>query len=141
MTAQLLLALYSGSLFAMVFLVAPLLLRVKENKNLAGRFYGRILWRFYKVAFFLLLLYLILNDEKLQALLLMLGLSLNVGASYWLKNYKRVLGDIDLVPYEDPRRVLFRRVSLLSTFLLFMNFLLSLYLLQKELKGGGLAGL
>ncbi|MCS6997863.1 MAG: hypothetical protein RMH93_00920 [Aquificaceae bacterium] len=141
MTAQLLLALYSGSLFAMVFLVAPLLLRVKENKNLAGRFYGRILWRFYKVAFFLLLLYLILNDEKLHALLLMLGLSLNVGASYWLKNYKRVLGDIDLVPYEDPRRVLFRRVSLLSTFLLFMNFLLSLYLLQKELKGGGLAGL
>lgn len=140
MTAQLLLALYSGSLFAMVFLVAPVLLRVRENKNLAGSFYGRILWRFYKVAFFLLLLYLILGDEKLYAPLLMLGLALNAGVSYWLKNYKKVLGDIDLVPYEDPRRVLFRRVSLLSTFLLFMNFLLSLYLLQKELKGGGLAG-
>lgn len=136
MGPKVLLALYSGSLFSMVLLVAPILLRTKENKNLAGRFYGMILWRFYKVAFLLLMLYFILG-EKYYALVLMLGLSVNVGVSFWLKNYKKKLGDIDLVDYEDPRRVIFRRVSFISTFLLFLNLILSLYIL---IKGGISAG-
>ncbi|MCS7262808.1 MAG: hypothetical protein N3C13_01485 [Aquificaceae bacterium] len=131
MVPELLLALYSGALFMVVFLVAPTLLRVKENKNLAGRFYGAILWRFYGVAFLLLLLYLVLGSSKLYALVLLLGLGLNVGISYWLKGYKRSLGDIDLVPYQDPRRSLFRKVSILSTLVLFLNFLLSFYFLVK----------
>ncbi len=45
------LALYAGSLFLLVFVVAPTLLRERQNKNLAGRFYGRILWRCYPLAF------------------------------------------------------------------------------------------
>ncbi len=124
----------------MVFLVAPTLLRTNENKNLLGSLYGKILWRFYKVAFFTLLLYLILGDAKLDAILLMLGLGLNVGISYWLKNYKKSIGNIDLLNYYEPRRVTFRKVSMLSTFVLFMNFLFSMYLLIKHLKGGTLAG-
>ncbi|MEJ5338641.1 MAG: hypothetical protein ACK42C_00250 [Aquificaceae bacterium] len=141
MASEILIALYCGSLFALVFLVAPVLLRAERNKDFAGSLYGRLLWRFYKLAFLLLLLYLILGDAKVYALLLMLGLGLNVGISYWLKNYKRKLGDIDLLDYNEPRRVLFRRVSMLSTVILFMNFLLSLYVLIKQLKGGGLAGI
>lgn len=139
MRPEVILAIYCGSLFSIVFLIAPVLLRTKENKNLAGRFYGIILWRFYKVAFLLLMLYLIFG-EKYQALLLMLGLSLNMGVSFWLKDYKRKLGNIDLLSYEDPKRRIFRRVSFLSTLLLFLNFLLSLYILLNSIKGGLSAG-
>lgn len=140
MVSAVLVALYCGSLFAITLLVAPVLLRVEKNKDFAGSLYGRILWRFYGLAFLLLLLYLIIGYEKVYALFLMLGLSLNVGISYWLKNYKRRLGNIDLLDYAEPRRVLFRRVSMLSTFLLLFNFLLSLWVLIKHLKGGALAG-
>ena len=89
MRPEILLSLYVGLLFSIVFIVAPSLLRVKENKYLAGRFYGIILWRFYKVAFLLLMFYLILGNERIYTLLLMLGLGLNVGISYWLKSYKK----------------------------------------------------
>ncbi|HAV40609.1 MAG: hypothetical protein AB1353_08285 [Aquificota bacterium] len=140
MRPEVLLSLYVGLLFSIVFIVAPSLLRVEENKNLAGRFYGTILWRFYKVAFLLLMFYLILGDERIYTLLLMLGLGLNVGVSYWLKKYKKELGNIDLIDYRDPKRVVFRRVSMLSTLLLFINFLFSFYLLFKKLKGGAFAG-
>ncbi len=140
MVAELLIVLYCGSLFALTLLVAPVLLSVDRNKDFAGSLYGKILWRFYKVAFFMLLLYLILGDAKLDAILLMLGLGLSVGISYWLKNYKRSLGNIDLLDYDEPRRVFFRRVSMLSTFILLTNFLLSMYVLIKHLKGGSLAG-
>uniref|UniRef100_A0A7C2V2E3 DUF4149 domain-containing protein n=1 Tax=Hydrogenobacter sp. TaxID=2152829 RepID=A0A7C2V2E3_9AQUI len=140
MRPEILLSLYVGLLFSIVFIVAPSLLRVKENKNLAGRFYGIILWRFYKVAFLLLMFYLILGNERIYTLLLMLGLGLNVGISYWLKSYKKKLGNIDLIDYKDPKRVVFRRASMLSTLLLFINFLFSFYLLFKKLKGGTFAG-
>ena len=140
MRPEILLSLYVGLLFSIVFIVAPSLLRVKENKNLAGRFYGIILWRFYKVAFLLLMFYLILGNERIYTLLLMLGLGLNVGISYWLKSYKKKLGNIDLIDYKDPKRVVFRRASMLSTLLLFINFLFSFYLLIKKLKGGTFAG-
>jgi hypothetical protein len=135
MFEKLILSLYAGTLFSIVFLVAPVLLRTKKDKNLAGRFYGRILWRFYKLAFFMLLFYLLIADEKLYTLPLMVGLALNVGLSFYLKNLKRELGDIDKIDYDHPKRIKFRRLSLLSTGLLFINFLLSTFILIKTFGG------
>jgi hypothetical protein len=135
MFEKLILSLYTGTLFSIVFLVAPVLLRTEKDKNLAGRFYGRILWRFYKLAFFMLLVYLLIADEKVYALLLTVGLVLNVGLSFYLKNLKRELGDIDKIDYNHPRRIKFRRLSLLSTGLLFINFLLSTSILIKTFGG------
>ncbi len=135
MFEKLILSLYAGTLFSIVFLVAPVLLRTKKDKNLAGRFYGRILWRFYKLAFFMLLFYFLLADEKVYALLLMVGLALNVGLSFYLKNLKRELGDIDQIDYNHPKRIKFRRLSLLSTTLFFINFLLSIFVLIKTFGG------
>ncbi len=129
---KVLLSLYCGSLFMLVFVVAPTLLRTKENKNTAGSFYGKILWRFYPIAFFLLLGYFILTDEKIYSTLLMLMLSGNVLISFWLKKYKASLGNIDLVDYKDPRRVIFRRVSILSTFVFLLNFLASFVVLLRS---------
>ncbi len=127
----LILSLYTGSLFLIVSTVAPILLRTEENKDLAGRFYGRILWRFYKIAFFLLLVYLILSF-KWWGILLLAGLSLNVAVSMWLKNYKRRLGNIENYSFDAPERVRFRRVSYLSTGILFLNFIASSSILLKE---------
>jgi Ca2+/Na+ antiporter len=135
MFEKLIFSLYAGTLFAIVFLVAPVLLRTEKDKNLAGRFYGRILWRFYKLAFFMLLFYFLLADEKLYTLLLMVGLALNVGLSFYLKNLKRELGDIDQIDYNHPKRIKFRRLSLLSTVLFFINFLLSIFVLIKTFGG------
>ncbi len=129
---KLVLSLYSGSLFMLVFVVAPVLLKTKDNKNIAGGFYGKILWRFYPIAFFLLLVYFITTDEKFYSILLMPMLSANLIISRWLKNYKRQLGNIDLVDYNDPKRVLFRKVSLLSTLIFLLNFLVSIFLLLKS---------
>jgi Ca2+/Na+ antiporter len=135
MFERLILSLYAGTLFSIVFLVAPVLLRTEKDKNLAGRFYGRILWRFYKLAFFVLLFYFLLADEKVYTLLLMVGLALNVGLSFYLKNLKRELGDIDRIDYDHPKRIEFRRLSLLSTGLFFINFLLSIFVLIKTFGG------
>jgi len=135
MFEKLILSLYTGTIFSIVFLVAPVLLRTKKDKNLAGRFYGRILWRFYKLAFFMLLFYFLLVDEKLYTLLLMVGLALNVVLSFYLKNLKRELGDIDQIDYNHPKRIKFRRLSLLSTVLFFINFLLSIFVLIKTFGG------
>jgi hypothetical protein len=126
------LGLYAGALFLLVFVVAPILLREKHSKNLAGRFYGKILWRFYPLAFFLILSYLISDANKLYALLLMSGLGANIITSYYLKKLKKSLGDIDLLPFDHPKRSFFRKVSMFSTLLLFINFLLSLYILVKQ---------
>jgi len=135
MSEKLILSLYTGMLFSIVFLVAPVLLRTEKDKNIAGRFYGRILWRFYKLAFFMLLFYFLLADEKLYTLLLMVGLVLNIVLSFYLKNLKRELGDIDQIDYNHPKRIKFRRLSLLSTGLLFINFLLSTFILIKTFGG------
>jgi Ca2+/Na+ antiporter len=135
MFERLLLSLYAGTLFSIVFFVAPVLLRTEKDKNLASRFYGRILWRFYKLAFFMLLFYLLIADEKVYALLLMVGLALNVGLSFYLKNLKRELGDIDQIDYNHPKRIKFRRLSLLSIGFLFINFLLSTFILIKTFGG------
>ncbi len=125
------LSLYTGSLFLIVFVVAPTLLRTEKNKNIAGGFYGRILWRFYKIAFFLILVYLILGNRWV-GLLLLTGFSLNVAISMWLKRYKRTLGNIEDHPFNSPQRAKFRKVSYLSTLVLLGNFLLSTIILFKE---------
>ncbi|WP_457601270.1 hypothetical protein [Hydrogenivirga sp.] len=127
------LSLYAGSLFLLVFVVAPVLLRTEKSKDVAGSFYGRILRRFYKIAFFLLLVYLILG-KKWSGILLLLGLSLNVAISMWLKNYKKVLGNIENYSFNSPERVRFRKVSYLSTLVLLMNFFLATIILLKEVR-------
>ncbi len=127
------LALYAGSLFLIVSAVAPVLLRTERNKDLAGSLYGRILWRFYKIAFFLLLVYLILG-EKWLGFLLLIGLLLNVATSMWLKQYKKTLGGIEDYDFNAPQRVRFRRVSYLSTALLLTNLFISTIILLKEVR-------
>ena len=135
MFERFILSLYTGTPFSIVFLVTSALLRTEKEKNLAGSFYGSVLWRFYKLAFFLLLFYLLLADEKVYAFLPMVGLTLNVGMSFYLKNLKRELGDIDHIDYNHPKRIKFRSLSLLSTALLFINFLLSTLVLIKTFGG------
>ncbi len=125
------LALYSGSLFLIIVVIAPILLRTPKNKDIAGHFYGKILRRFYKIAFFLLLVYLIFGKKWLGTLLL-LGLSANVAISMWLRNYKKRLGNIEDYDFNSPERVRFRRVSYLSTAFLLINFLISTIILLKE---------
>ena len=127
------LSLYAGSLFLIVTAVAPVLLRTENNKNIAGRFYGKILWRFYGIAFLLLVVYLILGG-RWWGVLLLAGLSVNVIISMWLKSYKRTLGNIENHDYSSPQRTLFRRVSYLSTFFLLTNFILSTIILFKEVQ-------
>ena len=127
------LSLYAGSLFLIVTAVAPVLLRTENNKNIAGGFYGKILWRFYGIAFLLLVVYLILGG-RWWGVLLLAGLSVNVIISMWLKSYKRTLGNIENHDYSSPRRTLFRRVSYLSTFFLLTNFVLSTIILFKEVQ-------
>ncbi len=129
---ELLISLYAGSLFLIVFVVAPTLLRTELYKDVAGGFYGRILWRFYKIAFLLLLVYLILSRNWLG--LLPLGaLLVNIGISVWLKSYKRSLGNIEDYAFNSPERLKFRRVSYLSTLTLLINFLLATIVI---LRGG-----
>ena len=125
------LSIYTGSLFLIVFVVAPTLLRTEKNKNIAGSFYGKILWRFYKIAFLLLLVYLILGNLWL-GLILIAGLSLNVITSMKLKEYKKTLGNIEKYPFDSPERVRFRKMSYLSTSILTFNLLLSITILFKE---------
>ena len=127
----LLLSLYTGSLFFLVSVVAPVLLRASEHKNLAGSFYGRILFRFYKIAFPLLVLYLILG-KAWEGLLLLLGLSANLWLSLSLRRYKRMLGNIENYSYSSPQRTRFRRMSYLSTALFLLNLLLALTILWRE---------
>ncbi len=129
---ELFLSLYVGSLFLIVSTVAPILLRTETNKDIAGRFYGKILWRFYGIAFFLLLVYLILSRNWLG--LLPLGVLLvNVGISKWLREYKKTLGNIEDYAFNSPERAKFRKVSYVSTFTLLINFFVATIIL---LRGG-----
>jgi hypothetical protein len=83
----------------------------------------------------MLLFYFLLADEKLYTLPLMVGLALNVVLSFYIKNLKRDLGNIDQIDYNHPKRIKFRRLSLLSTALFFINFLLSIFVLIKTFGG------
>lgn len=122
---KLILSLYVGSLFLILTSVAPVLLRTEENKDLAGRFYGKILWRFYRIAFLLLVVYLILG-ELWKGALLLIGLSLNVYISNRLRKYKRMLGNIEHYDFNSPERTRFRKMSYLSTALLGVNLLIAM---------------
>ena len=137
MLDRLVLSIYLGTLFCIVFIVAPILLRTEQNKNLAGRFYGRILWRFYKLAFLMIMFYLLSSDDiRVYAIPLMVGLALNVALSLYLKNLKKSIGDIDRIPYDDPKRTKFRRLSIISTLILFLNFVISILVYIKTFGGG-----
>ncbi|WP_448583317.1 hypothetical protein [Thermocrinis sp.] len=137
MLDRLALSIYIGTLFCIVFIVAPILLRTEENKNIAGRFYGRILWRFYKLAFLMLMVYLLSSDDgRIYAIPLMVGLALNSALSLYLKTLKKSIGDIDKVPYSDRKRTKFRRFSMLSTLLLILNFVISILVYIKTFGGG-----
>ncbi|GAB6066075.1 hypothetical protein JCM9492_11670 [Aquifex pyrophilus] len=130
--AEYILSLYTGSLFLLIFVVSPVLLKTEKNKNIAGHFYGKILWRFYGISLFLLLIYTLLF-EFTKGLILILGLGANLFWSKKLKEFKRRLGDIEKLDYYHPDRVRFRNMSYVSLFILFINFLLASFVLIKTL--------
>ncbi len=127
------LSFYAGSLFLLLTAVVPVLLRTPKNKDIAGSFYGRILWRFYGIAFLLLVVYLILG-KKWWGILLLAGLGVNVIISMWLKGLKGRLGSIEKLNYNSPERTRFRRISYLSTLTLLTNLLISTIILFKEVE-------
>ncbi|MGC9143873.1 hypothetical protein [Hydrogenobaculum sp.] len=122
--------LYAGEIFAIVFIVSYVLFRKLESKNLAGRIYGQILWRFYKIAILELLLVFFLNIS-LYTFFMILGLLANIYLSYYTKSLKQSIGDIDKIDINDPRRVKFRKVSKASSFTLILNMILAIIYLLK----------
>ncbi|MGC9286852.1 MAG: hypothetical protein ACP5E7_04815 [Hydrogenobaculum sp.] len=122
--------LYAGEIFAIVFIVSYVLFRKLESKNLAGRIYGQILWRFYKIAILELLLVFFLNIS-LYTFFMILGLLANIYLSYYTKSLKQSIGDIDKIDINDPRRVKFRKVSKTSSFMLILNMMLAIIYLLK----------
>ncbi|HEK25566.1 MAG TPA: hypothetical protein ENO33_04210 [Hydrogenobaculum sp.] len=122
--------LYAGEIFAIVFIVSYVLFRKLESKNLAGRIYGQILWRFYKIAILELLLVFFLNIS-LYTFFMILGLLANIYLSYYTKSLKQSIGDIDKIDINDPRRVKFRKVSKTSSFMLILNMILAIIYLLK----------
>ncbi|RUM29126.1 MAG: hypothetical protein DSY32_03560 [Aquifex sp.] len=129
---KVILSLYSGSLFTIVFIVSPVLLRTEKNKDLAGHFYGRILWNFYRIFLPLLVVYTLLFDFS-EGVILFLGLGINVFISKRLKEFKRKLGSVENLDFYHPDRVKFRRLSYTSLSFLLLNFLLSATILYKNL--------
>lgn len=111
----------------LVSVVAPVLLREKEYKDLAGRFYGRILARFYMVALSLLMLKIVLGGLKLMDIVLLSLLLLSYSLSLYMKKEKRKLGNIDLISVHHPMRVRFRRLSYLSLSLFLLQFFVAMY--------------
>ncbi|WP_164930768.1 hypothetical protein [Aquifex aeolicus] len=129
---KIILSLYSGSLFTIVFIVSPVLLRTEKNKDLAGHFYGKILWNFYRIFLPVLLLYGLLFNF-FEGVILFLGLGVNVFISKKLKEFKRKLGSIENLDFNHPDRVKFRKLSYTSLSVLFLNFMLSTTILYKNL--------
>ena len=124
-------SLYTGSLFAIVFIVSPVLLRTGKNKDIAGHFYGKILWRFYYTFLPLLFLNFLLN-KNVMSIILISGLAVNVILSSYLKSFKRKIGSIENLEFNNPLRKRFRYLSYLSLSILFLNFLLSIFTLISE---------
>ena len=124
-------SLYAGSLFTVVFMVSPVLLRTDKNKDLAGHFYGKILWRFYYIFLPLLFLNFLLNKNAMSIILIS-GLTVNVIISSYLKSFKRKIGRIENLEFNNPLRRKFRYLSYLSLSILFLNFLLSIFTLISE---------
>ncbi|NPA32365.1 MAG: hypothetical protein GXO04_01925 [Aquificae bacterium] len=117
------LSLYTGSLFFLIFIASPVLLRTEKNKDIAGHFYGRMLRRFYAI-FAPLLLFGALF-EPLKGFILLIGLGVNVFISKKLRERKREIGRIEELDVYHPERVAFRRLSYVSLSVLFINFLLA----------------
>lgn len=130
-----LLSLYVGSLFMLVFIVSPALLRTEKNKDVAGHFYGKILWRFYYAFGVLLLAYTLLIDF-VEGFILLFGLGLNLALSSHIKKLKRSLGNIEDYDFNHPLRKKFRSLSYASLTLLGLNFLISSLILIKNFRGG-----
>jgi len=65
----------------------------------------------------------------------MAGLALNLLLSIYLKSLKKSIGDIDKVPYNDQKRVKFRRLSFLSTLIFFINLIFSVFVFIKTFGG------
>lgn len=122
--------LYAGEIFAIVFIASYVLFRKLESKNLAGRIYGQILWRFYKIALLELFLVFFLNIS-LYTFFMILGLLVNIYLSYYTKSLKQSIGDIDKIDINDPRRVKFRKVSKTSSLVLILNMILAIIYLLK----------
>ncbi|GAB6078686.1 hypothetical protein [Hydrogenobaculum acidophilum] len=123
--SKLIAGIYAGEIFSIVFIVSYVLFKKIDTKNLAGRIYGQILWRFYKIAFLELLLLFILNISFYTAILI-LGLLGNIYLSYYMKSLKQSIGDIDKVDFNAPIRVKFRTISKLSSLLLVSNMILAI---------------
>ena len=116
---------YAGEIFTIVFIVSYVLFKKIDTKNLAGRIYGQILWRFYKIALLELLMLFILNTS-FYTFILILGLLGNIYLSYYMKSLKQSIGDIDKVDFNAPIRVKFRTISKISSLLLVFNMILAI---------------
>ncbi len=116
---------YAGEIFTIVFIVSYVLFKKIDTKNLAGRIYGQILWRFYKIALLELLILFILNTS-FYTFILILGLLGNIYLSYYMKSLKQSIGDIDKVDFNAPIRVKFRTISKISSLLLVFNMILAI---------------
>ena len=127
---RLIAGLYAGEIFTIVFIVSYVLFKKLDTKNLAGRIYGQILWRFYKIAL-LELLTLFILDFSLYTFIMVLGLLTNIYLSYYMKSLKQSIGDIDKMDFNAPLRVKFRNISKLSSGVLVFNMILAiLYVLR-----------
>ncbi|HIP43170.1 MAG TPA: hypothetical protein EYG91_04595 [Aquifex aeolicus] len=129
------LSLYAGSLFLLVFVIFPVLLKTPLNKDIVGYFYGKILWSFYRIFFILLFIYAMLFNFS-EGFILLIGLSINVLISKKLKELKREIGSIESLDFNHPKRVKFRKFSYTSLSVLFINFVISSLILITNLRGG-----
>lgn len=126
---KLFIGLYVGEIFSIIFIVSFILFK-EEQKNYIGRLYGKILWRFYKIAILELILAFILSPSFYN-LFLIFGLLVNIYLSYHMKSLKQSIGNIDNIDYNNPTRVKFRRLSKLSSGILILNMILGMiYLLR-----------
>ena len=122
--SKLLIGLYIGEIFCIIFIVSPILFKLSQ-KNDAGRLYGQILWRFYKIAIIELLLTFLFNKD-LYTLILMVGLFVNIYLSYYMKSLKHSMGNIDNIGYQNPTRVKFRTLSKISSAIMIINMILAM---------------
>lgn len=122
--SKLLIGLYIGEIFCIIFIVSPILFKLSQ-KNDAGRLYGQILWRFYKIAIIELLLTFLFNKD-LYTLILMVGLFVNIYLSYYMKSLKHSMGNIDNIDYQNPTRVKFRTLSKISSAIMIINMILAM---------------
>lgn len=133
MIALLCLSFYVGSLFFLILVVAPSIFKVLSSKEEAGRLYGTILNKFYKISYLNLFIFMIFSKFHFIGAVLIVFLSFNYILSYYMKALKRKMGNIEKIDFDNEIRVKFRRLSKLSTALLVFNFLISSFIMFKVL--------